>query len=187
MKVEVLEEDGHFCAIFGMRLSYSAMEGKDWRTYENKSLEIAKRLAVKDGGHNKFLESVAVWLDIDAPLYWWQQFDTYRCGVSKQSESKMHTLIKRPLTADDFEGGVDWPFIQAINDYIAAEQFEDALRHLPMSFLQRRIVATNYKALRTICMQRRGHKLQEWGVFVEAMEAQLDWPWALKKGGINEQ
>ena len=185
MKVEVLEEHGHYCAMFGMRLSYSEMEGVDWRAYDNKSRELAKRLSVKDGGENKFLEAVSVWIDIDAPLYWWQQMDTYRCGISKQSESKMHTLTKRPLTAADFEGDIDTPIIQGVNDYIAAEQFEYALRHLPMSFLQRRIVATNYKALRNICLQRRGHKLREWGVFVEAMETQLDWPWALKKGGAE--
>jgi hypothetical protein len=190
MKVEVIDEHGHPYALFGMRLSFSEMDGEDIYTIAPKSLSIGKILAVKDGGENKFLEAVAVWLDIDAPLYWWQQMDTYRCGVSKQSESKMHTLTKRPLTPDDFEssfmlGKIDCRVLQLVNDYIAAGHFEDALRHLPMSFLQRRIVATNYKALRNICIQRRGHKLREWGVFVEAMETQLDWPWALKKGGAE--
>jgi hypothetical protein len=185
MKVEVLGEAGYEAALFGMRLSYSEMEGVEWHDVDQKSIGIAKRLAVKDGGENKFLESISVWIDIDAPLYWWQQMDTYRCGVSKQSESKMHTLTKRSLTAADFEGYIDTRMIQSVNAYIASGHFEDALRHLPMSFLQRRIVATNYKALRTICTQRRGHKLREWGVFVEAMEAQLDWPWALKKGGAE--
>lgn len=185
MKVEVLEERGRYAALFGMRLSYSEMDGIAWDDFDPKGGAIAKRLAVKDGGHNKFLEAISVWIDIDAPLYWWQQFDTYRCGVSKQSESKMHTLTKRPLTAADFEGYIDSRMVQVVNDYISAGHFEDALRHLPVSFLQRRIVATNYKALRNICLQRRGHKLQEWGVFIEAMEDQLDWPWALKKGGAE--
>lgn len=64
-------------------------------------IEEAGRLFEKDGGHNKFLESVILWLDVNAPLYWWTEADTYRLST-KQSESTMHTLEKdiRRLHAD---------------------------------------------------------------------------------------
>ncbi len=69
MKVTVLEESGYQHALLGLSLSRGI-------TLEHAD-RVAQRLAGKDGGHNKFLESIAVWMDITAPRYWWQQFDTY--------------------------------------------------------------------------------------------------------------
>ncbi|MCK9240314.1 hypothetical protein [Desulfocurvus sp.] len=58
---------------------------------------MAEKLAPLDKGHNKVLESMCVWLDVRMPRYWWQEFDTYRVGVTKQSESTMHILIRIAL------------------------------------------------------------------------------------------
>jgi hypothetical protein len=180
MNVKILGEAGHCWAIDGLLMSYREMPDDLWRVdHEQKNIELAKRLAVKDGGHNKFLESVVVWLDIDAPLFWWSQFDTYRCGITKQSESKMHTILKRALTPIDFCVGVYNESIAIINKLIINKEFELAVINMPSGFLQRRIVCTNYKALRTICNQRRGHKLRQWQEFIDALEKGLDWPWAL--------
>ena len=179
MKIRILEESGHQWAICGLCLSYQELPDDLDEFISQRKMELAQRLAAKDGGHNKFLESVSVWLDIDAPVYFWQEFDTYRTGMTKQSESKMHTLMKRELTKDDFEGGVNSAALSYVNHFIREKQFNDALGALPMSFLQRRVIATNYKALRTICNQRRGHKLTQWKQFVDHMEAELMWPWAV--------
>ena len=89
MDVQIMAECGVVEAMVGLSLSYGV--GK---SYE-EMLEVAKKLYNKDGGHNKFLESIVVWLNIDAPRYWWQQFDTYRVGTTKQSGSTMHTIMKR--------------------------------------------------------------------------------------------
>jgi len=95
--IEIVNESGYHAAMLGLSLSY------------NKSLcamyDVAKKLYNKDGGHNKFLESIQIWLDIKMPRYWWQEFDTYRVGVTKQSESTVHTVFKRELTQEDFTGG----------------------------------------------------------------------------------
>ena len=98
MKVKVLEEAGYEWALLGLSKSFKdrAIPHEDWWTYERfeKLNKTAKGMAFNDGGHNKFLESIVVWLDIEAPRGWWQEFDTYRVGTTKQSESTIHTIAK---------------------------------------------------------------------------------------------
>ena len=169
MKVSKMKESGYKEAVKGISLSYN----------KKPSTKLVNKLAKMDGGHNKFLESIIVWLDIVAPRYWWQQFDAYRVGVTKQSESTMHTMMNRkcknPLTKEDFEGGFISPsFIMELNDLILLKHFNAVKSCLPESFLQRRIVCTNYKALRTIYMQRKNHKLKQWKLFCSFLENKLD-------------
>lgn len=97
MDVEVIGEYGHDQALLGLGLSFGLTSGmsyndlmKDYMFGKNEKIiriiKTAHKLAGKDGGHNKFLESIQLWLDINAPRYWWSEFDTYRVGTSKQSE-----------------------------------------------------------------------------------------------------
>ena len=172
MQTIILREAGYAEALLGLSLSYNAPI--------EKMPAVAERLAAKDDGHNKFLESIVVWLDITAPRYWWAQFDTYRVGVTKQSESTMHTALKRPLTQNDFAGWLHAETLERINQLIAARDLVQLKRELPEAFLQRRVVCTNYKALRHIACQRRGHKLTEWAQFFATLEVQLEhggWLW----------
>ena len=166
MKIHVLREAGYYEALLGLSLSYN-------RPVEEME-DVALKLCNKDGGHNKFLESIVVWLDITAPRYWWQQFDTYRVGVTKQSESTMHTILKRPLTQDDFEGDISWDTLAHLNLLIEGKELDQVKRELPESFLQRRVVCTNYKALRHMINQRYNHKLIEWRWFCEEMYHRLN-------------
>lgn len=187
MNVSILSEAGYIPALFGLGLSHgitSELDPQDFldrRTMDSdtrKILErlesIALKLASADGGHNKFLESIQVWLDIDAPRFWWSEFDTYRVGVTKQSESTMHTLGKRELTQDDFEYPDDLMLAQ-INLRIEKNKdkpksIEHIKNYLPEGFLQRRIVSTNYKALRGMILQRKAHRLPQWHAFIEALK-----------------
>lgn len=166
MKVRILKEAGYEEAMLGLSLN------------KNQLLElmpqVAEKLATKDGGHNKYLESIQVWLDITAPRYWWSQFDTYRVGVTKQSESTMHTGLNRPLTGMDFEGGMDSSRLRELNFYIEQKNFDKFKQMLPESFLQRRIVNTNYKALRNIYKQRKNHRLNEWKEFCSYIARDLE-------------
>ena len=161
MKIEVMHEAGYEQALVGLSLSYK-------QPVENMP-DVAHRIHAKEDGHNKFLESMMVWLDITAARYWWQQFDTYRIGITKQSESTMHTLLKRLLTQDDFEGEIDPTALAHLNELIAAREFVQAKRELPESFLQRRVICTNYKTLRRIVYQRSIHRLVEWQTFCATM------------------
>lgn len=169
MQVTVMREAGLEEALLGLSLSYNCPPGHDM-------LKVAHKLAGKDGGHNKFLESIVVWLEVDAPREWWQQMDTYRIDVTKQSESTMHTLTKRPLDPGDFAPGVDPRVIEIVNEYIERRDWRGAKRNLPEGFLQRRQIRTSYKTLRHIIAQRAGHRLPEWREFCQAVLTQLKYP-----------
>ena len=169
MKVRVLHEAGFEEAMLGLSLSYG-QEPHDMPP-------VAEKLLKKGGSHVKFLESINVWLDITAPRYWWAQADTYRIGTTKQSGSTMHTMTKRELTQDDFQGGIQVKaLLDALNLHIRAKDWYWAKRHLPESFLQRRVVATNYKVLRHIIGQRLHHKLPEWQEFCLAVHDGVGFP-----------
>ena len=137
---------------------------------------VADKLVKRGGSHSKFLESIAVWLDITAPRYWWSHADTYRVGVTKQSESTMHTLLNRPLTSNDFADHVACDMVDLMNELIADNDLQSAKANLPESFLQRRIVCTNYMALKRMIRQRRNHRLAEWHQFCDDVLAQCKHP-----------
>ena len=167
MEIKILGEYGYDWALRGIALSYKLNKTR----YE--LYQIADKLAHKDGGHNKFLESIQVYIEINAPLYWWKQFDTYRIGVTKQSESTMHTIMKRRLSQHDFEDPIFKQTLSDLNSAIDYKQFVTVVNNLPDGFLQRRIVCTNYKVLRHIISQRQTHKLYQWGIFCDYMKKNL--------------
>lgn len=166
MRVKVLGEAGFKEALLGLSLSYNSYPSK----------RVADRLAHRGGGHSKFLESMQVWLDIDAPRYWWSQFDTYRIGTTKQSESTMHTLTKRPLLQSDFEGGILPATQRHLNLLIELGCIDEVKAALPESFLQRRVVNTNYMVLQNMIRQRKSHRLGEWKYFIAEVTSQCNYP-----------
>jgi len=167
MKVKVLLEAGYEPALLGLSLSY--------RRPIEEMPQVAKKLYCKEGGHNKFLESITVWLDITAPRYWWQQFDTYRVGMTKQSGSTMHTILKRELAVGDFSRQIPIQTLNRLNGLIKDGLFEQLKAELPEGFMQRRVCCTNYQTIRRIIKQRKFHRLPEWRVFIAAMFDQLEY------------
>lgn len=169
MKIKILGEYGLEFAMLGLSLSYNQPVSKMYNTAE----KLAKRNLY--GGELQFLEQIIVWINIQAPLYWWGQFDKYRVGIAdndgyrinvpKQSESTMHTILKRELTQDDFEKPIYSTMLNIINNSIRDKDFDNVNNNLPRGFLQRRIICTNYKTLIHIINQRHNHKLQQWQIF----------------------
>lgn len=189
MHFRILNESGLDEALFGLGLSRgvtSDLTFDEFMRSDNTGIylqlkDVAVRLADKDGGHNKFLESISIWLDITAPRYFWQEFDTYRVGVSKQSESTMYTLLSRELTQLDFVEHISEKVLEVVNSIIrnkawSKEEKRKRLKAiLPEGFLQRRIVCTNYKTLRNILLQRRNHALDEWQEFCRFLVTRCKW------------
>lgn len=204
MKITVIEATGLSAAIMGLGLSYGLTSNMDMEdfiyTNDNKLLKIADALAHKQRGHNKFLESINISLDITAPRYWWSEFDTYRVGVTKQSESTIHTLGKRDLTADDFEHGLPLGTLNTLNNIIdryrcTENKYEKetlflALKTtLPEGYLQRRIVVLNAKTLQNIIAQRINHRLPEWKQFCGILRNSLPFhicSWVFPEGHTAE-
>ena len=179
MEVSILEEHGYENAIRGLAYSFKdrANPVDEWWTEDKftKMIKTANSLVNREGGHNKWLESVMLWIDIEAPRYWWSEFDTYRVGMTKQSESTMHTLRKRDVTQEDFEMPLPPSLLDAVN-IERHNSVEKVKAVLPESYLQRRMVVTNYKCLRNIIFQRHDHKLKLWQYFCEEIYLQSNYP-----------
>lgn len=190
MDVRVLEEAGHQWALAGTSLSFKdeAVPFEDWWTVEKyeQMKSTCKGMAFKDGGHNKFLEHMQLWVFIKAPRGWWQEFDTYRVGTSKNSASTMHTIQRRPVNISDFEEGTDGRIVNMFNDILVevTDNFNNTKRlrggdlqrvkwNIPEGYLQSRIVNTNYKCLRNMFLQRWTHNLEQWQYFISEMRSQL--------------
>lgn len=52
--------------------------------------------------HAKYRRMMPVWVTINAPLYWWKEFDTYKIGTVGNSCSTMHKIDSKEFTLDQF-------------------------------------------------------------------------------------
>ena len=149
-------------------------------------------LEKNDTGEAKFLEYIVVYLKIKAPRKFWAQYDTYRIGVTKHSESTMHTILKRQQSLSDYElffgYDNDDPEVIAENEKDLAvmmpllERMEeiriskpknarDRMKNLmPESYYQTRYIKTDLKSIIYMYMQRKGHALKEWQWLCERLD-----------------
>ena len=181
IRVEKVDEAGYRAALQGLA------HNKKQET--EKMSVVAKKLATLDGGHNKFLESMILWLDVRAPRYWWQEADTFRLS-SKQSESTMHTLTAELLAVDMNDAASIENFIaenfepnscsaETLKWIHAAAQQKDIIeikKKLPEGFLQTRMWCMSYKTLRNLILQRRTHRLPHWKEFIRQTLELVDHP-----------
>ena len=143
-----------------------------------KDKDLAMRMTKNGSPHNKFARQIFVGVDITAPLYWHKEMDTYRAGVEKDSCSTMYRVMSKPFTAEDFEGCDDEVWLEDVLEYL--NRFRDSwlrtkdkktwysvIKLLPNAYLQKRTYTISYAALKSICEQRKGHKLDEWHWFID--------------------
>ena len=109
MKFEHTEVWGFKHAIRGMRnpLKSHQKSDSDFSDVTNPKIgecdmTLMQKLIKGGSEHRKFMRQIHVSVDITAPRYWWSEFDTYSVGVSKNSDSTMHTKKKETLTIDMF-------------------------------------------------------------------------------------
>ena len=179
MDVIKVEEAGYESALFGLSLNKNKNP--------DEMISVARKLCDKDYGHNKFLESIMVWLSVTAPRYWWQEADTYRMST-KQSESTMHTLIKsfqgNFLHSDinkHFESDLDFGTIDKIIEYVTDNKLTELKSILPEGFIQKRMWCMSYKTLRNIIIQRYTHRLPHLKLFCDSVLVQVDHPELLRR------
>lgn len=139
-------------------------------------LDRAFRLAsAPDGsGHRNYLSGILVSFNVTATNVWWMQFERYHFAQIVSSMSKMHRLKKiveskfsKPRDPNDPINLDTWLFLyELMQDVEAKKKPEEALIYeCPMGLELTARVTTNYLQLRTIYVQRRSHKLQEWRDF----------------------
>lgn len=172
-------------ALMGMRNPMNSWEQSDSIKQDNtliligeKDMRLAKDLVKAGAEHCKFLRQIQVWANMEMPRYWWSEMDTYHFN-SKNSCSTMHTIMKEPISEENFYIGKDPSFVLRVGiqdivrrlnalreSYLNTKDYQYVIemkRLLPESFLQMRTVNTNYAELMNVYWQRRNHRLRdEW-------------------------
>lgn len=213
IKIENIEVSGWCAAVRGMRNPMNSWDKSDsdwvianevdhslgydpiWEYVVGENdLKLMKSLSKAGNDHGKFLRMINVTVDITAPLYWWKEADTYRCGKEQNSCSTMHKIHDKEFTLDDFshehlthwshygELCIDW--LADLEDLIddlnfAREKYLETkdktywwqmIQLLPSSYNQKRTVQLNYQVLKSMYFARKNHKLDEWRQFCEWIE-----------------
>lgn len=119
---------------------------------------LLKKLIRTGDEHAKVTRGIVAYLEINAPRYWWVEFDTYRIGCEKlSSESTMHMQGK------------------GLNE----EELVKMKSELTEGTMQKRIVMISYQTLRRMHRQRAKHRLPEWREFCAWMCNNLPYGWML--------
>ena len=155
----------------------------------DNDLDLMRRLYKAGPEHRKYLRMIHVTTDVNAPLYWWKEFDTYKIATVSNSCSTMHKIAAKEFTENDFSHDhLDSEGLFALHMVINALNTnrelhlnakvngkKDLAKHywwnmiqlLPSSYNQRRTVDRNYETVINMIGQRSGHKLDEWRTLVE--------------------
>ena len=179
-------------AIRGARNPMNSWEKSDSHTVNGtefvlgeNDLALATRLCRAGSDHRKFIRQIFVSMDINAPLYWWKEFDTYKVGTVANSTSTMHKIHSKPFELRDFstdrlhEGSLK--VLSTLIDHLEAlrlsyletkdkETWYNIIQLLPTSYHQLRTCTLNYEILTNIYHARRAHKLQEWRTFCDQIK-----------------
>ena len=217
IKIDKTEVFGWNAAVRGMRnpMNSWAKMDSDWDLVEDPSIinpndevkfvlgpndeDLMRRLCKGGPVHAKFRRMITVYADIEAPLYWWKEFDTYKVGTVANSCSTMHKIHTRELTLDDFSHDklnvynrqILQVYIDTINtdrrlflDTKDKEAWYQMIQMLPSSYNQKRTVELNYEVLVGIYRDRKNHKLDEWHEVCRWIES-LPYSWIIT-GKENE-
>ena len=130
----------------------------------------------------KFIRQIFVSVDIEAPIYWWKEYDTYKIATVANSTSTMHKIASKPFALEDFSheemnAAALASLEQTINtletlrqDYMQSKDKQtwySMIQLLPSSYHQLRTCSFNYETLVNIYHARHNHKLKEWHVFCD--------------------
>lgn len=126
-------------------------------------LNLLNRLIKAGDQHAKAVRGIMVWLEIDAPRYWWVEMDTYRVGTDRiASESTMHIQGKG----------------------LSTQELVQMKEELKEGTMQKRMQVFSYQTLRRIYFQRHNHRLPHWQEFCKFIE-QLPFAQELILAGLD--
>ena len=115
--------------------------------FDPKDIKLLSTLVQRGDEHAKAVRGLVVYAEIDAPVYWWCELETYTHAGHERlsSESTMHVDCKG-LTGNDLV---------------------DAKAAIPMGKRLRKTDYYSYQCLRNIVRQRHDHRLPHWHEFVK--------------------
>lgn len=192
--------------IMGMRNPKNSWDRSDTVVSDNgnnivigkNDLKLMDTLVAGGPVHAKFRRMLNVIMDINAPLYFWKEFDTYKIGTVRNSCSTMHKIADKEFTLEDFsceklinsmgmeiqEQHITQSPIQVLattidclNSYRELylqtkdkKYWWQMIQLLPSSYNQKSTVSITYESLANMYKWRNNHKLDEWRVFCEKLK-----------------
>lgn len=116
----------------------------------DKDLLLLSTLVKRGDEHAKALRGIVVYAQIEAPVWFYRELETYRIGRERlSSESTMHIECKG----------------------LSGEELEEAKDKIPMGHIQKTIDMFSYPTLRRIYKQRHNHRLPMWHDFCAWIES----------------
>ena len=170
------------CEGIGAHPGFGCDDGKRGFCIGEKDADLMKRLAKGGAVHAKYRRMIPVYLTINAPLYWWKEFDTYKVGTVANSCSTMHKIHSNEFTLADFScehmNRTSMRLLEITVDTLNMERecflgsgnkddWWQLIQLLPTSYNQKRTVMLNYEVLVNIYHSRKNHKLDEWHTFCD--------------------
>ena len=193
LKTENVETFGWQAAIRGARNPMNSWNRTDsqWVVTDAQQLlyklgpndyDLCKRLIKAGSDHRKFLRMIHVQFDVEAPLSWWKEMDTYKVATVRNSCSTMHKIHAKEFELEDFSYQKLKPrAIESLKVTIAElnywrakynetkdkSDWEQMIELLPSSYNQRSTMDMNYETLKNIYHARKNHKMTEWHTFCD--------------------
>lgn len=184
ISIETIEVAGFAAAVKALRLPFGLECRSDVRTafggYEEEFHEFFSRSAVtfhpkdlhlmsvlikRGDEHAKCIRGIVAHAEIDAPLYFWSELETYRAGHERlASASTMHI---------DCKG-------------LRGEELVKAKEAIPSGKMLKKVDMFSYQCLRKIVQQRTGHRLPHWEKFIDWIHT-LPFAEQLIFVGLNEK
>ena len=113
---------------------------------DEKDITLMQILERKGDHHAKVLRGIIAWVEIEAPLYWWTELETYTVGHQRlSSQSTMHTEGKG----------------------LSGEELQRVKAEIPSGRIVKKVDYFSYQTLRRIAFQRHNHRLPEWQQFID--------------------
>lgn len=147
-----------------------------------KDLTLAQRMVGAGTDESKFMRQIQVTMDIEAPLYWWKEFDTYKVGTVANSCSTMHKLCSKPITEDSFafdEGDFALSSLDTDDYLLVKDMFKAQVKMC--EFLRQRYLYYTETAKNTSSSEVEGYWRQKANVVWRALVQILPNGWMQKR------
>lgn len=174
MKIHSVEILGLDNALYAMRMPHLSQSKK---TNDNDDIQLAKKLITLGTEHRKFMRQFNVHIHMEASMTFWFEFDTYKVGVTSNSESfwfsigkqdklSMNQFVEPSIPNTEHHIALE-KILKIINEYKEKENPSNTtLRYLvPQGVKYQRVVSLTGEALFNIFKQRQNHRLSEWREF----------------------
>lgn len=134
------------CSKFNMEVDDEYIRTSAFTYINEKDMHLLSVLVKRGDEHAKAIRGLMVYAEIEAPIWFYRELETYRIGRERLScESTMHI---------DCKG-------------LSGEELEKAKDQIPMGKVQKTVDMFSYQCLRRIYHQRKNHRLPMWHDFCD--------------------